>query len=76
MSSADQPVDPEAQGHHVQDGKAPYEGMSVGRYLATRITTLKPPMLAAPNPWKLLRMLDRRQWNFFSVAFFAWVRCP
>ncbi|KAI1077897.1 MFS general substrate transporter [Whalleya microplaca] len=50
----------------------PHHGMSVGQYLATRISTLKPPMTKAPNPFKLIRMLNRRQWAFFGVAFWAW----
>lgn len=49
-----------------------YEGMSAGRYLATRFSSLKPPMLNVPNPWKLLRMLNRQQWSFFAIAFWAW----
>lgn len=51
----------------------PHHGMSPGRYLATRITSLKPPMRRAPNPIRLIRMLDRTQWAFFLVVFFAWV---
>jgi hypothetical protein len=54
------------------DTRAPHDGMSVGRYLATRIPTLKPPMLKLPNPIRLLMMLDRLQWAFFAVSFFAW----
>ncbi|KAJ6443176.1 sugar transporter family protein [Purpureocillium lavendulum] len=53
-------------------GAAPHEGMSASRYLATRISTLKPPMLPVPNPWKLVRMLNRQQWAFFFLAFWAW----
>lgn len=49
------------------------EEMSAGRYAATRITTLKPPMHKAPNPIRLLRMLTGRQWLFFLVGFIAWV---
>lgn len=49
-----------------------HERMSIGRYAATRITTLKPPMAKAPNPFKLLAMLNTQQWLFFLVAFFAW----
>jgi MFS transporter, SHS family, lactate transporter len=48
------------------------EHMSAGRYAATRISTLKPPMAKAPNPIRLLRLLNRQQWAFFFVAFFAW----
>lgn len=52
---------------------APWEGMSARRYLATRISTLRPPMVAMANPWRLLRMLNAQQWSFFGLAFFAWV---
>ncbi|KAG6004255.1 hypothetical protein E4U21_001267 [Claviceps maximensis] len=55
-----------------ESGAAPYEGMSVATYLATRFTSLKPPLLPVPNPWKLLRMLNAQQWAFFAVAFAAW----
>lgn len=48
------------------------EDMSVGRYVATRVSTLKPPMNKAPNPFKLLALLNTQQWMFFLVAFFAW----
>lgn len=48
------------------------EHMTVARYLATRIPTLKPPMVKAPNPIKLLRLLNFQQWMFFLVAFLAW----
>jgi len=46
--------------------------MSPGRYAKTRITTLKPPMAKAPNPIKLLMLLNFQQWMFFLVAFLAW----
>ena len=52
----------------------PHHGMSAGQYLATRFSTLKPPMAKAPNPIKLLRRITRQQWAFFMVAFCAWVR--
>lgn len=48
------------------------EKMSAGRYAATRISTLKPPMAKAPNPIKLLSQLNRQQWLFFLVAFLGW----
>lgn len=41
--------------------------MSVGRYIATRIPTLVPPMNPAPNPFKALTLLNRQQWMFFLV---------
>lgn len=50
----------------------PRENMSAGRYLATRVTTLKPARDKVPNPFTLLRMLNLQQWLFFLVAFFAW----
>jgi SHS family lactate transporter-like MFS transporter len=50
----------------------PQPKMSAGRYLATRFSTLKPPMNKAENPIKLLRMLNTQQWMFFLVAFVAW----
>jgi len=46
--------------------------MSVGRYLATRLPTLKPPMDKVDNPFKLLAMLTLKQWLFFLCAFIAW----
>ena len=46
--------------------------MSVGTYIATRIPTLKPPMHKAPNPFRLLAMLNAQQWMFFLVGFLAW----
>lgn len=49
--------------------------MSVGQYLATRVSSLKPAMAPAPNPIKLLRMLTKQNWAFFAVAFVAWVSC-
>ncbi|KXJ95145.1 sugar transporter [Microdochium bolleyi] len=45
---------------------------SAGSYLATRLTSLRPPMLKAPNPIRLIRMLNRRHWAFFMIAFWAW----
>ena len=46
--------------------------MGIGTYIATRIPTLKPPMNKAPNPFKLLALLNFQQWMFFLVAFLAW----
>lgn len=48
------------------------ENMSVGRYIATRIPSLKPPMRPIPNPFTTLALLNLQQWLFFLVAFFAW----
>ncbi|KAG5937990.1 hypothetical protein E4U53_008093 [Claviceps sorghi] len=62
----------EAEAEADQDGAASYEGMSAATYLATRFSSLRPPMLPVPNPWKLVRMLNTQQWAFFAVAFAAW----
>lgn len=48
------------------------ERMSIGRYCATRLTSLKPPMHPIANPFKVLALLNLQQWLFFLVAFFAW----
>lgn len=44
------------------------ERMSIGRYLWTRLPTLKPPMNKSPNPISLLAQLNREQWLFFLVC--------
>ncbi|OJJ72369.1 hypothetical protein ASPBRDRAFT_124661 [Aspergillus brasiliensis CBS 101740] len=46
--------------------------MSPLKYMATRLTTLVPPMNPAPNPFKALTLLNRKQWLFFGVAFAGW----
>ena len=53
----------------IYESTAP-EDMSVGRYIATRIPTLKPPMAKTPNPIKLLATLNLQQWLFFFVSLF------
>ncbi|KAL3427284.1 sugar transporter family protein [Phlyctema vagabunda] len=55
----------------LHESHAPRE-MTASEYAKTRFSTLKPPMLKAPNPIALLRMLSGKQWLFFSVAFIAW----
>ncbi|KAK4172441.1 putative carboxylic acid transporter protein [Triangularia setosa] len=45
------------------------------QYLSSRVSTLVPKsthLSDIPNPISLLRSLDRQNWAFFSVAFFAW----
>lgn len=47
--------------------------LPVGEYLATRFTTLKPPIQhRPPNPISVLRLLNRKQWFSFLVAFAGW----
>ncbi|KAI1813283.1 lactate/pyruvate transporter [Poronia punctata] len=67
MDTTHQGVDPYEANIH-----PPHHGMSTGKYLATRFTSLKPPMRKAPNPIRLLRMLNRHHWNCFFLAFWAW----
>jgi SHS family lactate transporter-like MFS transporter len=45
---------------------------SAGRFIATRITSLKPPMNKVPNPIKVLGLLSTKQWLFFLVGFLGW----
>jgi len=56
----------------VLSGDDPNVKYSIGEYARRRFTTLKPPMHKAPNPFAALRLLNRQQWAFFFVAFFAW----
>lgn len=51
-----------------QDNSRAGEKMTVGRYLATRVSTLVPPMNKAPNPFKALMLLNKQQWLFFFVS--------
>lgn len=53
-------------------GKSPNASMSVSTYIKTRISTLKPPMDDVENPFKLLMLLNTKQWMFFLVAFTGW----
>jgi SHS family lactate transporter-like MFS transporter len=46
--------------------------MKIFKYLITRFTTLKPPLIVPENPIKLLRTLNRQQTAFFFVGFLAW----
>ncbi|KAF3767318.1 MFS general substrate transporter [Cryphonectria parasitica EP155] len=55
-----------------QGDEPPHHGMSVGEYIRTRFTSLKPPMTKLPNPIKLLLMLSAHHWAFFGVGFLGW----
>ncbi|KAK5109633.1 hypothetical protein LTR62_006870 [Meristemomyces frigidus] len=52
-------------------GETPVK-MSAGRYLATRLSTLKPPMDKVENPISLLSSLTLKNWLMFLCAFLAW----
>lgn len=63
---------PAAHPYSYDDAELSNRRMSPAQYAATRLTTLKPTRDKAPNPFKLLAMLNTQQWLFFLVAFFAW----
>jgi len=68
---------PEYDEGHRDDARLPGTGetpvkMSAGRYLATRFSTLKPPMDKVENPITVLGLLSSKQWLFFFCAFVAW----
>lgn len=78
MSDNEKPTtdygDPAVAHGDVHEGdEPPHHGMSVGEYLSTRVSSLKPPMTRLPNPLRLIAMLTAHHWAFFGVAFFAWV---
>jgi SHS family lactate transporter-like MFS transporter len=52
-------------------GETP-EKMSAGQYIATRFSSLKPPMDRVENPITLLASLNQKQWLFFLIAFLGW----
>jgi hypothetical protein len=58
--------------HEMPESQAPHQ-MTVKEYCLTRFSTLKPPMNKAPNPFRLLMLLNTKQWMFFLIAFLAWV---
>ena len=66
-------IEKEYRAERIQDTSSPLamKHMSVGQYIATRIPSLKPPMDKAPNPIRLLAMLNFQQWMFFLVGFIA-----
>lgn len=77
MSSSDEKSAREAAAspHYASGAPVPPElssNMGIGRYLATRLPSLKPPMNRSPNPIKLLMLLNRKQWIFFLVGFLGW----
>jgi hypothetical protein len=49
--------------------------VTVGEYLATRFSSLKPSMDPLPNPFKLLTMLNLQQWLFFAVGLRPLWKC-
>ena len=62
----------DSKDRETQPDEMGYPKMGIGRYIATRIPTLKPPMHKAPNPIRLLTLLNFQQWLFFLVGFIAW----
>lgn len=60
--------------HTVYDASAMDDGgparrkMSAGHYLATRISSLRPPMAKVENPLRIIALVNRQQWLFFLVS--------
>lgn len=52
------------------------EPIGLKQYLSTRLSTLKPPMNKAPNPFSALLLLNRQQWLFVTVSFMGWPSFP
>jgi len=55
------------------------DNMTVGQkirnwpsYVKHQIISLKPPGEMPMNPYKVLRMLNRRQWAFWFIGFLGW----
>lgn len=44
----------------------------IGRYLLSRPTSLRPPLIKLRNPIAIVRELDRHQWLMFLVGFMGW----
>jgi hypothetical protein len=67
---------PSFNNSHGSNGRDNYAHTSsinrVKYYLATRLTSLAPPVERIPNPFHLLRLLNTQQWLFFLVAFLGW----
>ena len=57
----------------VSSDRSMYTRMSVGEYIATRFTSLRPPLNTTPNPITSLRKLNRRHWQFVMVAWLGWM---
>ena len=66
------PVGENGTNGHLTPEKQREGRMSASRYLATRLSTLKPPMHPVPNPFKLLTLLNTQQWLFFLIGFLGW----
>jgi SHS family lactate transporter-like MFS transporter len=54
--------------NELQHQYEPEHGMSTRQYIATRFSTLKPPMTVPPNPFRVLGLLKSRHWLFFAVS--------
>jgi hypothetical protein len=55
--------------HNLPPSGEPEQNMSIGQYIATRVSSLKPPMTRLENPITLLGSLNRHHWNAFGIAF-------
>jgi MFS transporter, SHS family, lactate transporter len=72
--TADEKVVPTGNGEDALYESHDPDVVSPTEYALTRFSSLKPPMHKAPNPIRLVMMLNTKQWLFFLVGFIAWVR--
>ncbi|KAL4895962.1 major facilitator superfamily domain-containing protein [Aspergillus ambiguus] len=49
-----------------------YSPRQIGRYIITRVTSLKPPRNKIRNPVAVLRELSAHQWLMFVAGFLGW----
>lgn len=54
--------------HMAASREDPDANMSAGQYLASRFSTLKPPMDKVISPLAAMRMLNKEQWTFFMAS--------
>jgi hypothetical protein len=54
--------------HIAHEHPGPQRKQSIGHYLVTRVTTLKPTYATTLNPFKVLRLLNCEQWLYFLVC--------
>ena len=49
-----------------------YSPSQIRLYIATRVTSLRPPRTKMQNPIAILKQLDSRQWLMFWAGFLGW----
>jgi SHS family lactate transporter-like MFS transporter len=49
-----------------------YSPSQIRLYIATRVTSLRPPRTKMQNPITILKQLDSHQWLMFWAGFLGW----